>query len=116
MPIDYSTSIYPGTGQTKTAVDSGQHTRHYASDGSSPTWDWECTGVSWQDYEATCVQNIPADELSIKCYGPGHSDGNCCWYIFEIDNGGQTGLGHETRNGMIILILTQPNIVYPVLT
>lgn len=72
MPIDYVGSIYPGPGTSKAAKDSGQHTRHYASDGSSPTHDWEVTGVSWQNYEATCVQNIPGDELSIKMWGPGH--------------------------------------------
>ncbi len=64
--MPYTDVLYPNTGQTKRAVDSGQHTRHYASDGSSPTWDWECTGVSWANYEATCQQNIPDDELSIK--------------------------------------------------
>lgn len=72
MAIDYVGTIYPGSGQHKTAVDSGQTTRHYASDGSSPTHDWECTGVSYKDLEATCVQNIPGDELSIKMWGPGH--------------------------------------------
>lgn len=72
MAIDYVGTIYPGSGQSKAAKDSGQTTRHYASDGSSPTHDWEVTGNSWKDYEATCVQNIPADELSIKVWGPGH--------------------------------------------
>lgn len=95
MVIDLAATIYAGTGATATAKDSGQTTRHYASDGSSPTHDWECTGISWQNYEAACQQNIPGDELSIKCYGPGHSDGNCCWYIFQIDTSGKTGLGHE---------------------
>lgn len=72
MAIDYVGTIYPGTGQSKAAKDSGQTTRHYASDGSSPTHDWEVTGNSWKDYEATCLQNIPGDELSIKMWGPGH--------------------------------------------
>lgn len=72
MAIDFHTSIYPGPGTSVTAKDSGQTTRHYASDGSSPTHDWECTGVSYKNYEATCVQNIPGDELSIKMWGPGH--------------------------------------------
>jgi hypothetical protein len=75
MAINITASIYPGTGASLTAKDSGQTTRHYASDGSSPTHDWECTGVSWQNYEATCMQNIPGDELSIKCWGPGHRIG-----------------------------------------
>lgn len=72
MAIDYVGTIYPGTGQSKTAKDSGQTTRHYASDGSSPTHDWEVTGNTYKDYEATCLQNIPGDELSIKMWGPGH--------------------------------------------
>lgn len=113
MAIDFRASIYPGPGTSSTAVDSGQHTRHYASDGSSPTHDWEVTGWSAKNYEATCVQNIPGDELSIKVWGPGHSDGACCWYIFQIDSGGQTGLGHETSNvtRMKTLTLIQPNTV-----
>jgi hypothetical protein len=70
----YTDILYPhSTGVTKTAVDSGQHTRHYASDGSSPTHDWEVTGWSPKNYEATCQQNIPGDELSIKMWGPDHS-------------------------------------------
>lgn len=72
MAIDFKGSIYPGPGTSKTAVDSGQHTRHYASDGSSPTHDWEVTSWTAKNYEATCVQNIPSDELSIKTWGPGH--------------------------------------------
>ena len=113
MPIDFHGTIYPGGGDSRTAVDSGQHTRHYASDGSSPTHDWECTGITFQNYEATCVQSIPSDELSIKVWGPGHSDGACCWYIFQIDNGGQKGLGHEIGNvtNMRIPTLTRLNIV-----
>lgn len=115
MPIDITSTIYTGTGAILTAKDSGQTTRHYASDGSSPTHDWECTGVSYKNYEATCLQNIPDDELSIKCFGPGHSDGACCWYIFQIDHTGKTGLGHESSDinitRMKTPILTQPSIV-----
>lgn len=70
--MPYTDVLYPNTGATKKAVDSGQTTRHYASDGHSPTHDWECTGVSYKDLEATCQQNIPSDELSIKMWGPGH--------------------------------------------
>lgn len=72
MAISYTATIYPGAGTSKNAVDSGQHTRHYASDGSSPTHDWEVTGWTAKNYEATCVQNIPDDELSIKTWGPNH--------------------------------------------
>src|SRR4249919_2262893 len=93
--VDITTTVYPATGATANAVDSGQTTRHYASDGSSPTHDWEVVGSAFTNFEATCWQNIPGDELSIKVWGPSHSDGNCCWYIFQVDTGGKTGLGHE---------------------
>lgn len=72
--VNYTDIIYPQPAGARkaTAKDSGQTTRHYASDGSSPTHDWECTGWSAKNLEATCVQNIPGDELSIKMWGPGH--------------------------------------------
>lgn len=70
--MPYTDVLYPNTGATKKAVDSGQTTRHYASDGSSPTHDWEVVGFNWANYEATCQQNIPGDELSIKVWGPAH--------------------------------------------
>lgn len=69
---DLTTTVYPSTGGKVNAVDSGQTTRHYASDGSSPTHDWECVNLAYTNFEATCWQTIPADELSIKVWGPSH--------------------------------------------
>ena len=43
--MPYTDVLYPNTGATKKAVDSGQTTRHYASDGSSPTHDWEVVRI-----------------------------------------------------------------------
>lgn len=80
--------IFPGTGKKWQAKDSGKTTRNYASGGSSGTTQWDIKGVGpITDLEVTCFLNVGScgDEFSIKVYGPDHSDGNCCWFIMDVD-------------------------------
>lgn len=91
-------TIFPSTGKTWTAKDSGKKTRNYASGGSSGTTQYDIKGVG-------AVNNLEStvdfdwgncnDTMSIKHYGPDHSDGNCCWIILNVDGAGKFFLGGE---------------------
>lgn len=91
--------IYPGTGKTWTAKDSGKTKRNYASGGSSGTTQYDIKGVgnvsnleSTVDFDWSSGCN---DTMSIKHYGPDHSDNNCCWLIMNVDGSGKFFLGGE---------------------
>jgi hypothetical protein len=76
-----------GTGQQVSAKDSGKKTRHFASDGSSGTTEWNADGINWPAAEAV-VYVTPGgckDNSDIKMWGPHHSDGACCWCIASIE-------------------------------
>ena len=90
-----SNSIYPPTGNKMTAVDSGVTTRHFASDGSSPTTEREVNNCPFENYEMTSYQNIPSDEASFKMWGPNHTDSTCCWYMVVVSSNGDTHFGYE---------------------
>ena len=91
--------IMKGTGKTWKAVDSGKTTRNYASGGSSGTTQWDIKGVGpIKNLEVTVFVNVGScgDEVSLKVFGPNHSDNNCCWLIMNVDcNSGLFQLGGE---------------------
>lgn len=92
-------TIFPSTGKTWKAVDSGKKTRNYASGGSSGTTQWDIKNVGpVTNLEVTTYVNVGGcgDEVSLKVYGPSHSGSNCCWVILNTDcNSGQVKLGAE---------------------
>jgi hypothetical protein len=92
-------TIFPSTGKTWKAVDSGKKTRNYASGGSSGTTQWDIKNVGpVTNLEVTTYVNVGScgDEVSLKVYGPSHSGSNCCWVILNTDcNSGQVKLGAE---------------------
>lgn len=91
--------MFPGTGKTWTAKDSGKKTRNYASGGSSGTTQWDIKGVGpVSNIETELWVNVGScgDEVSTKVFGPDHSDNNCCWVILNVDtSSGQFMLGSE---------------------
>jgi hypothetical protein len=92
-------TIFPSTGKTWKAVDSGKKTRNYASGGSSGTTQWDIKNVGpVTNLEVTTYVNVGGcgDEVSLKVYGPSHSGSNCCWLIMNVDtSSGQFKLGGE---------------------
>lgn len=90
-----NTTIYPATGQVTQAVDSGATTRHFASDGSSPTTEREVNNCPYENYEMTAYMNIPSDEATFKMWGPTHSDSNRAWYLTVVSSNGDTHFGWE---------------------
>lgn len=103
-------TIFPSTGKKWQAKDSGKTTRNYASGGSSGTTQWDIKGVGpITDLEVTTYVNVGScgDEVSLKVYGPNHSDGQCCWFIMDVNcNSGQFMMGGEgphpktSKNGL----------------
>jgi hypothetical protein len=89
--------LFPGTGKTWTAKNSGKTTRNYASGGSSGTTQWDAKGIPANNIESTVDFDWGScsDTMSIKHYGPDHSDGNCCWLIMNVDGAGKFFLGGE---------------------
>jgi hypothetical protein len=79
------------------AKDSGLHITTYESGGSDPTIRYNVEGVKSKAYEAIIFINVGpcADELAIKCGGPGHDDGACCWIGIDVD----CKTGHFTIGG-----------------
>ena len=55
----------------------------------------ECEGISGSSYEATWCGDFSGDDLSIKLWGPKHSDGNCCWCIVSVSPDGKFGMRQE---------------------
>src|SRR5690349_7391992 len=76
-----------GTGTAKMATNSGKSTRHFASDGSSGTVEWNADGINWPAAEAFyyITPGGCKDNSDIKLWGPHHSDGACCWCIASIE-------------------------------
>lgn len=89
--------IFQGTGKTWSAKDSGKTTRNYASGGSSGTTQWDAKGVPANNIESTVDFDWGncSDTMSIKHYGPDHSNGKCCWIIMNVDGAGKFFLGGE---------------------
>lgn len=91
--------LYPGTGKTWKAKDSGKTKRNYASGGSSGTSQWDIKNVGpVTNLEVTSFLDVGScgDEFSIKVYGPDHSGSNCCWFIMDVDcNTGKFMMGGE---------------------
>jgi hypothetical protein len=88
-------SIYPGTGNKMTATDTGATTRHYASDGSSPTTERAVSNCPFENYEMTAYMNIPSDTATFKMWGPNHTDSTCCWYLTVVASNGDCSFGYE---------------------
>jgi len=64
--------------------------------------------VDFINQEATVIVQFThncdcGDELTIKHWGPGHSDGNCCWEVGCVNQSGEAG-----RMGEGGLIRKQP--------
>lgn len=58
--------------------------------------DTDCDNVTWDAYEATFCGSWSGDRLSIKMYGPRHSNaGDCCWCIGYVDEDGTMNIGGE---------------------
>jgi hypothetical protein len=76
-----------GSGTAKMATNSGKSTRHFASDGSSGTVEWNADGISWPAAEAFYYVSPGSckDNSDIKLWGPHHQDGACCWCIASIE-------------------------------
>ena len=74
--------MFPGTGKTWTAKDSGKKTRNYASGkASTGTTQWDISGVgAVTNIETDLWVNVGSckDSVSTKIYGGSHSGGNCC--------------------------------------
>ena len=81
--------MFPGTGKTWTAKDSGKKTRNYASGkASTGTTQWDISGVgAVTNIETDLWVNVGSckDSVSTKIYGGSHSGGNCCWLILNVD-------------------------------
>ena len=80
--------MFPGTGKTWTAKDSGKTTRNYASGGSSGTTQWDIKGVGpVTNIETELWVNVGScgDSVSTKVYGPDHSGRACCFLIMNVD-------------------------------
>ncbi len=93
-------TIFPATGKKWVAKDSGKKERNYASGkASTGTTEWNATGVgATTNIESTLRVNVGncADSVSIKHYGPTHSDSNCCFHIMDVVcSTGQFTLGGE---------------------
>lgn len=82
--------LYKKTGRTATMVEGPFKTRHYASGKPDDvTKEWNASVDStWRNYTVCFYVTITRidhdDAISTKVYGPNHSDGNCCWYIWDI--------------------------------
>ena len=92
--------MYPGTGKTFTAVDSGKTTRNYASGkASTGTTQWDAKNVGGVvNIETDLWVNVGScgDSVSTKVFGPSHSGSNCCWVIMNVDcASGNFELGSE---------------------
>jgi hypothetical protein len=108
---DCSKNLYPRTGQTWTPDYNGGKKVTYSSGGSSITYRWDANGVTSDSLEATYYVTWPTgkgrgDHLELKFWGPGHSGGNCCWCMVNVNGDGETGIGQEgphptTKNYMI---------------
>jgi hypothetical protein len=88
-------TIYPATGKSMVAKNSGKTSRHYQSGGTSATTEWNVAGCPFEDYEMTGYVTFNADECSWKMLGNGHSDGKGAWHNFNLRIDGKTGLGYE---------------------
>jgi hypothetical protein len=91
--------MFPGTGKTWTAKDSGKTKRNYASGGSSGTTQWDIKNVGpVSNIETELWVNVGGcgDSVSTKVFGPDHSGSNCCWVILNVDcASGNFELGSE---------------------
>ena len=99
---DANKTLYKLTGRTATFEEEPFGERHYASGKpDTVTKEWNIPSCQFDDYTITLYITItdPDDEdddLSVKLYGPNHSDGNRAWYVFDIEYGsGKTGWGWE---------------------
>jgi len=100
-------TIYKTTGKT-----AGQIKNHVQKIGCGnkdnvPSRRGDCN-VDFINQEATVIVQFThncdcGDELTIKHWGPGHSDGNCCWEVGCVNQSGEAG-----RMGEGGLIRKQP--------
>jgi hypothetical protein len=92
--------MFPGTGKTWTAQDTGKKTRNYASGkASTGTTEYNASGVGpVTNLETELWVNVGScnDSVSTKVFGPTHSGSNCCFLIMNVDcASGQFELGGE---------------------
>lgn len=49
---------------------------------------YDCNNVTSESYEATWCGSFSGDDLTIKMYGPTHSnEGDCCWCVLHVTPG-----------------------------
>lgn len=57
---------------------------------------YDCDGPKGDSYEATWCGTFSGDDLTIKMYGPQHSnDGDCCWCVMHVKEDGTMVPGGE---------------------
>ena len=57
---------------------------------------FDCDGPKGDSYEATWCGTFSGDDLTIKMYGPPHSnDGDCCWCVVHVKESGEMVPGGE---------------------
>lgn len=57
---------------------------------------FDCDGPKGTAYEATWCGTFSGDDLTIKMYGPPHSnDGDCCWCVIHVKEDGSMQPGGE---------------------
>lgn len=96
-------TIYRATGAPRSGGAGSNQGIHYSSTGQSATSHRvDISGVGGQTaLEATVYLTMQTgcggghDELTIKFYGPSHTDKNCCYCLHAINPRGQVGFGEE---------------------
>lgn len=85
-------STTDGTISSDTTCPSGGETCQEDNQGR-----YDCDSVTADSYEATWCGSFSGDDLTIKLYGPPHSEeGDCCWCVLHITPGnGQFKSGGE---------------------
>jgi hypothetical protein len=87
-------TIYKPTGETVDHIDN--HVQNIGcGDHRANSRRGDCK-VDFINQEATVIVQFTreaqcGDELTIKHWGPGHSDGNCCWEIGCVNQSGEVG-------------------------
>ncbi len=102
---DCGTTIYKATGRKGNLTDTGPQGQqiHYASSGkAASSRRLNANNVPFNSIEATIYFQFngtscgkPDPEMSIKLWGPTHSNGNCCWCIGVITASGKVCFGGE---------------------
>ena len=94
-------TVYTATGKTAEGKGTGAKKRNYASGKpSDTTQEWNVESSPFKNYEYTTYVNVGKpdhdDTVSLKFYGPHHSDGKGAWHMVDVGFAkGDFSLGHE---------------------